>query len=630
MADTRDEQLNSIRGSKGAPPERAQDGDDSQRVLHLLLLFVVMLAAWYLRTRNLLYSTAFLDETLEIIFGRLFLANPQHPPYEQTLYWHYGWYLWPAMSAIADRIGGLLAVRYLAAICGVLTVFVTYLFSRRLFSPAVALASGAVFAFLGPAVFASRFATYDSITLLFLAVGLWLYARAWQEEESVTWFLSGCAFFLSFLGKYVVALYFPFLVLLCLRKGRKPFLFFSVPLTIFCALYALAFRTVLASVVRLVGAENTGFQATSKQLWQIYFVARADFWILLALSLLALIPAQRILASEPAHDHRGSLLLALTLWLGMAVIFGLQLSSSASDLRFFKHVTYSMLFLVPLAMEGLFRVLRRLPRKSYFSVATATVALLAVALGWLGNAWTPERLVFWPSLDPLISFFNGRISPRTQVLTNDLALRYYLDPTVPIQNVAGPFYFEFEGLRGKEAYAKGVTQGFFDYVALVGKGLEEGAFGMQAVIRPLLPKRYKLRLHMTDPTFSVPIELYERMDPPVVIPEASGPRVEIISPASEEVVRTDAGAAQLQGKVIGARTSWFIRVDVLTNRWYPQGEVVYPEVTTGAFSQTIFLGGRCNHIVRVRLFDEHGKQVAAASNFSIARANPDGSAPSCP
>lgn len=629
MAGTQEHQPDSVQGYRGAHSERTLHGDDSLRVLHGLILLVIVLVAWFLRTRNLLYTTAFLDETLNIIYGRLFLANPLHPPYEQTLYWHYGWYLWPALSAAADRIGGLLAVRYLTAICGVGTVLALYCFARRLFSPVVALASAAVFTFLGPAVFSSRFATYDSITLMFLAAGLWFYVRAWQEEEGVTWFVAACFFFASFLGKYIVALYFPFLVLLSLRKGLRPFFFFTVPLTLFCGLYAFAFQTVLLNVFHMVGTENQGFQATAQQLWQIYFVARTDFWILLGLSLLAFIPAKKNLADASTQSYRSSLLLALCLWLGTAVIFGLQWGSSASDLRFFKHVTYAMLFLVPLAMEGVFRILRRLPRKVYFPVTLAVVVLLAGTLGWLGKAWNPDRLVFWPSLDPLISFFDGRVSSQTRVLTNDLALRYYLDPPLPIQNVAGPFYFEFGGQRGREAYARAINEGFFDYVALMGNGLEEGAFGMQSVVRPLLPQRYQLRLQMSDPTFGVPIELYERKDPPVVLPETSGPRVEILYPPTGEVVRTNGGATLLRGKVSGARTSWYVQVDVLTNRWYPQGEKIYPEVATGVFSQTIFLGGKCNHIVRVRLFDERGKQVAAASNFGIARANPDGTAPSC-
>ncbi len=631
MAGAQSRPIESEQASREGHPGVPRDGDDSLRVLHGLILFVIVLSAWFLRTRNLLYTTAFLDETLEIIYGRLFLANPLHPPYEQTLYWHYGWYLWPSLSAMADRIGGLFAVRYLSAICGVLTVLAIYLFARRLFSPVVGLASAAVFTFLGPAVFASRFATYDSVTLLFLAIGLWLYVRAWQEEERVTWLLAACFFFLSFLSKYIVALYFPFLVLLCLRKGKRPFFFFAVPLTLFCSVYALVFRAILTSVFHLVGSENTGFQATSQQLWQIYFFARADFWILLGLSLLTVIPAKRKSAGDSsAPGYRTSLQLALCLWLGTAVILGLQWRSSASDLRFFKHVTYSMIFLVPLAMEGVIRLLRRLPRKIYPAACMAVVLILAVTLGWLGKAWNPDRLVFWPSLDPFISFFDGRVSPQTRVLTNDLALRYYLDPPMPIENVVGPYYFEFAGERGKDAYARAINEGFFDYVALSGKGLEEGAFGMQSVIRPLLPQRYQLRLQMSDPTFGVPIELYERKDPPVVVPVPSGPRVEISYPPSGEVVRTDGGAVLLQGKVTGARTSWFVRIDVLTNRWYPQGEKIYPEVATGSFSQTIFLGGKCNHFVRVRLFDERGKQVSAASNFGIARANPDGSAPACP
>ncbi len=603
--------------------------EDSRRVLYWLLLLLILLSAWYLRGYKPLEATAFLDETSEIILGRHYLAHPSAPDYNQTLNWHYGWFLWPILAAMADRVGGLTAVRELTAMFGVATVLAVYGYARRLFVPEVGLGSAVVFAFLGPAVFSSRFATYDAAALMFLAMGLWLYVRAWQEEEAATWLFAAVCFFLSFLSKYVVAIYFPFLVLLSCRRGRRPFWFFCFPLSLFCAGYAAAYFDVLKKVVSLIGQENQGFQSLSVSLWQIYFLARLDFWILFAFSLLSLIalPAK---TSDLARPERKSIgWVGPVLWFGAAVMFGLQSQSGAAHLRFFKHVAYSMLFLTPLSVEGLRRFLLRFACPIYWRGLAAGVLLLAVLLGWLGDSWNTDRLVFWPDLEPVVAFLDGRLTPENRILVNDLAIRYYVSPPLSLDHIAGPYYFFHEGQTGDAAYASAVRTGFFDYIILNG-GLGPETAQLKATILPLVHERYALRMSMPDPRGGQTIQIFERTAPPVSTPPQSGPSIEILSPRNGEVVRTDGAAARVQVKVVGAQPGWSAKVDVLTNRWYPQGKIVFDAGGDRTAMTTIYLGSQCHHIVRARLFDADGKQLASSTHFGIARANPDGTAPNCP
>lgn len=602
---------------------------DPHLPLKWLGLLIILLIAWTLRFRNPVYSTAFLDEASEILLGRSFLANPLSVPYEQTLYWHYGWFLWPSMAAIADRLGGLAAVRQLTALLGVFTVFGMYGFAARLFSRPVGLASAAVFALLGPAIVTSRMATYDAAALCFLVFGLWLYLKAWQEHSNIAWFSAALCFFASFLSKYIVALYFPFLVVIALRKGKEPFLWFTLPLTAFCATYGFSFLRVLQNVFFLVSQENKGFHATPEQLWMIYGPARIDFWILILLSLLVLLPLNGLPDKAAKINRRDLLCRAVLLWLGMCVLLGLQFKSSAADLRFFKHSTYSMVFITPLAMEGLLRVLRRGGGGRFPLFGAVGVALVAIPLGWSGNAFRPERMVFWANLDPIVCFFDGRLSSQSRLLVNDFALPYYFDPPVKVADIVGPYFFAYGGLQGEKAYAAAVRDGFFDWVVFAGEGMGSSLIAMHDSVKAVVLQRYALRLKMPDPVLGAPIEIYERINPPIPKQEKTGPRVEVLSPTSSEVVRVEGDAATLRGRTIGVQAGAYVRIEVLTNRWYPQGDKIFPGAD-GLFSQRIFLGAQCNHIIRARLFDERGKQIAAASNFGIARANPDGTAPACP
>src|SRR4051794_1052756 len=70
-------------------------------------LSIVYFCAWYLRAWDPLYSTAYMDESVYVVYGRMFLSRMYESPLDTPLHHSFGWYLWPAMAAIADRIGGL-------------------------------------------------------------------------------------------------------------------------------------------------------------------------------------------------------------------------------------------------------------------------------------------------------------------------------------------------------------------------------------------------------------------------------------------------------------------------------------------------------------------------------------------
>jgi hypothetical protein len=583
------------------------------------VLLIILGVAWYLRARNPNYSSAFMDESIYIVYGRMFLTGQFEAPLGHPLQFSFGWYLWPALAAAADRLGGLAGVREFAAALSVVTVLAVFAFARRLFSPVVGLAAAAIFALLGPAVLASRIATRDAGAICFFAVGLWAYVRAWQEEENGAWLAAALCFFAAFLCKYLVAIYFPFLVLLALLKGRRAGLLFAVPLSFLCGGYGLWHvhdLTALLSYARAYGS----LKAPATEAWKIYFTHRLDFWILLLLSLAAW-KSQR-------GSPRSTILL---LWAGAALLPLFQLYSRA-DYDYWKHVNYSFLFLIPIAMQGLLRLVSGLSGRFFSLAGCGTVGALAVTLGWYGDAWKTDRAVFWPSVEPIVAYFDGRVSAESNILTDDTVLRYYLHPALRQGKITDQYYFRYQNETGEAAYSSAVRDGYFAYIALDG-GMDDAAHRMRAVIQPQLPAHYALRLKMPDPNLRQDIEIYERLDLTQAAPGSAGPQIEIVSPSRQSVVQTAESTTLLQGVAKGAGLGWFVLVDVFTNRWYPQGGKIFPAGADGTFSGTIQLGGedrqRCYHLVRTRLYDDHGQRQAVAVQYGIARANPDGSAPDC-
>jgi Dolichyl-phosphate-mannose-protein mannosyltransferase len=585
-------------------------------------LFAIVAVAWYLRARAPHYSSPYMDESIYVLYGRMFLAGHFfEPPIDHPLNFSFGWYLWPILAACADRIAGIVGVRELAAAMGAGIVWAVYGFAKRLFSPAVGLASALVFALLGPAVLVSRVATRDIGTLFFFAVGLWLFIRARQQgkERWTAWLAAALFLFAAFLCKYLIAIYFPFLAILSLLKGRRAILGFFLPLVVLCAAYAADYRESLVALWHY-GRTYGSLKAPGAEAWQIYFTHRWDFWVLVLLAL----------ATWFSHAEVGRWKLAL-MWCGVALMPLFQLVSRA-DYDYWKHVNYSFLFLVPLAMQGLLFLLRRTGSLSYKLAGTVVVTCLAVGFGWVGNAWHIDQFVFWPNTEPIAAYFQGRLAPSARVLVDDTVLRYSFSPPLHQWQITDPFYFRYGSATGAPAYSAAVSDGLFDYIVLDG-GIGGDAKQMADAIAPQLSARYALRVSMPDSTLDQRIQIYERQNPAAAPPPVPVAYIELVAPASNAVVQTDRTATTLQARVKNIAPGDYIIADVFTNHWYRQTGKLRPGVPDGDLTATIYLAGegreQCYHIVRVRLFDPSGGFLDAAMSFNVARANADGSAPVC-
>lgn len=583
------------------------------------LILAIVAIGWYLRALNPHYSSAYMDESIYVLYGRMFLSRHFEAPIDHPLNFSFGWYLWPMLAAWADRIAGLVGVRELGAAMGALTVWSVYGFARRVFSRPVGWASALIFAFLGPAILVSRVATRDIGSLCFLAVGLWLFVKAWQEDRWPVWLAAALSMFAAFLCKYLIAIYFPFFVILTLWRRRKGIVAYSAPLAILCAAYAVYYRSSIVALWRY-GRSYGSLRTQASVAWQIYFSHRLDFWILFALALFAWL-----------HDTGVPRRIIAQLYGGTAVMCVFQLVSRA-DYDYWKHIDYSLLFLVPLAMQGLLLVLRRIAPAGRAISGTILVSALAAGLGWMGNAWNIDRFVFWPNAEPIVAYFEGHLAASDRVLIDDTVFRYYFSPPLHQWQIVDPFYFRYGSDTGAPAYAAATRDGSFDYIVLDG-GIGEDARNLRTAIEPQLSNRYALVESMPDPTLEHPIEIYARKNPPPSAPAPSATQIEIESPAANAIVRTDRTATILTGMVRGIQPGDYVRIDVFTNKWYGQGGRIRPGAPDGAFSQSIYLGGegreQCFHIVRARLFDPSGHLLAAATNFNVARLNADGTPPSC-
>ena len=578
-------------------------------------LSIVYFCAWYLRAWDPLYSTAYMDESVYVVYGRMFLSRMFESPLDTPLHHSFGWYLWPVMAAAADRLGGLVGVRELAALMGLLCVVSMYHFARRLYSAEVGVASAAIFALLAPAVYASRIATRDAGALGFFALGMCLFAVAWQKRSTATWLGCAAALFAAFLCKYIVAIFFPALVLVALFRRKESILRFAAPLTAAAAIYLAFYFEQLRYLVRY-GMGYSSLLARNEVL-DIYVWRRADFWLIAALSLFGFM-------------WKGKRWVGGALWLGALLLLAFQ-AVVRSDYDYWKHAAYALFFLTPLAAAGCFEIVRRIYSGGQLGRAvwtTITVVAVAVSCAWTGGSWRMNRFLFWPNVDPALAWFDGKLVNSDRVLVDDSVFRYYFHPTLRQWQIADPFFFHYGDKRGQEAYQAAVREAAFDYIVLDG-GMGEEARQMASAVRPLLAERYELQMAMPDTIRGQRLEIYARRDPAPTLPPVSMHQVSITTPAGSNIVSN--ASLKLIGTTSGAPPEWKVRAEVFTDRWYYQGES--PLMRDGTYKIDIYLGGegqqQCYHLVRASLVDEQGRAQASSTLFGIARANPDGSAPAC-
>lgn len=594
-------------------------GEDFFRLEHALVLMLIAVAAVYLRAMGPRYSTAYMDESIYVVYGRMFFSRNFEYPLHSPLQWSFGWYLWPAMAAVADRIGGLLALREMAAGLGTVTVAATYGFASRVFNKLVGLGAAAIMAVLGPALLVSKIATRDSGSICFFALGLWAYAAAWQKDRKRDWVLASLFFFAAFLCKYLVAVFFPFLVLLSLRKTVRPLLLFAMPLFVFCAAYGALHAGDLYHLLRY-GSVYSSLKAPPHEVLNIYLSRRLDFWIMA-------LAAMPLFAFKQWRKH------ALVLWTGILVIMSVQLKTRA-DFDYWKHVNYAFLFLVPMAVAGVLFTVQKLQEKNFHGQmiwGVAGVVALAVVVGWIGLGQSIDKFMFWPNVNPVLAYFENRLSTNDRILTDDTVLRYYFNPPLHQYQIVDPMYFTRSGTSGNEAYQSGVREGDFNYIVLDG-GIGEEARQMDAAIRPEL-SGYHLDFAAVDSTLGQTIQVYAKSGN--TAPEGaeehgavSGPGIRILNPSANSIVTTSpAGTISAEGQAQGFRAGWYVHMDVFTDLWHQQGEDI-PIAANGSFHQTINLAGQgrqqCYHILRARLLDENGNSRAVTMNYGVARADAQG------
>jgi 4-amino-4-deoxy-L-arabinose transferase-like glycosyltransferase len=449
----------------------------------------LILLSFAIRLIHLNYNSAFNDEAIYIVIGRMGLFSNDWYSYGASL-WMAGLpYIYPTLTALIYEAGGLLASRFLNVIIGVFTVEEIYRFTRllNLFdaekNQKAALIAAFFASFSGIGIFVSRLATYDILSFFLLIFGINCFLKARHFDNGKYYFLSSISILFAFFTKIVIVFFFPPLLLISAfiikesspKQKRLALIYLFVPFFLGLFLYTIFQSTNLLTYFTThkdLGLAETGLS--------ILTLIKDSTYYLLVVVLLS-IPA--LIDSGKKKSLLILLLLAATIPFFHLILNRYQTLN--------KHLYLTILFLSVIAGYG-FSIL--ITHKSQIVRHLSELVLVLTAVLFIFDSiYTVSQLQSaWTNTTDLQKFLSKTVRPKEKVLTeNGGATILALYPiTFPPKNVTTFDWINYSNLSGDEGYLQAIADVYFDYIELDGQF--EGKSGLREKIKDEMANNYHL------------------------------------------------------------------------------------------------------------------------------------------
>jgi 4-amino-4-deoxy-L-arabinose transferase-like glycosyltransferase len=385
----------------------------------LLLVLAVQagLASTLLRA-----NTAFTDEALYLWAGHLDWAHwldgatiPAFPAFFSG-----SPVVYPPLGAIADSIGGLTGARLLSMAFMLGATCLLWGTASRLFGKSAGFFAAALFAFLGPTLKLTSFATYDAMSIFLMALAAWCAVHAGPRKDVGRWMLAGTvALALSNAAAYSSAILDPVVVLLVLLTG------WPLPSAKHAASRAIAYTAYLAAALIMlfsiggglygVGIDETVLTRTVGADSMSTVLRQAAGWIGIVAAL-AVVGVIIGIACERTRPRKA----LLALLAGTALLVPVEQARIHTIVSLDKHADMGAWFAAIAAGYAVSRLtaFRRSSVLRVLSVGVASAALLyPVRLGLtqsraLFDAW-PNSTAFVAAMRPLAVGTTGNMLVET-------------------------------------------------------------------------------------------------------------------------------------------------------------------------------------------------------------------------
>lgn len=445
------------------------------------------------RFLNIGYNTAFNDEAIYIVIGKLGLFQWDWWSYNAKS-WMAGLpYIYPPLAAIASQSYGIVGARLLSVFMSILILEEVYRFTRTfyIYEKKHANLAGLIAAFFAGfaavGLFVSRLATYDALSILLLLFSINLLVSAHTRNDGRDYFLSALAIFFAIATKIIIAAYIPLLLMLSLAHVRQPVI------RALWARYFIAPLGILLLCLVLINADGFLMYAKS-QIGREYISLSAivaAFWRNAKYAILLGVPA---MAAGMVWGERGKIILLAAAASMIPTIHFITHRLATLD----KHSFLFIIFMSVIIGHGISVLLYQ----KYLQLA-GTCVLIAAALFYMRAEarYLDELEHGWINADAMLAVLAEHTRLGNKVLSEQGASTIlYLYNKIPPENVTTFDWMEYQGMTGEDAYLQAVRDGYFDFIEL------DGQFNpnLAAKIQPELEGKYS-RVY-----FETPFEIYAR------------------------------------------------------------------------------------------------------------------------
>jgi 4-amino-4-deoxy-L-arabinose transferase-like glycosyltransferase len=467
-----------------------------------LLLYFILASAFLVRVINLNYNSAFNDEAIYIVVGRMGLFVSDWWSYGANL-WMAGLpYIYPTLTALAYQLGGLMGSRLLNVVLGTILVEEVYRLTKiinlydKKTNQLAALIAAFVASFSAVGLYVSRLATYDMPSFLLMIIGINSYLKAKNYPNGRYYFIASICLLAAFLTKIVVVFFFPLLFLISLFVFYKSpplhkkltIIYLYAPFFIGIALYTFFNLRNLNTFISTHKSQGLTKDAADilSLIWQV-----SEFLIIIAIpSVLTILKSQKIKE-----------LTTLAALASIIPAFHIALMRLAT---LDKHMYLSIIFLSIIVGYGISLILKT--NKGLFRYIIS-----ASLLAW-GSLYSIASYQFlyqmehsWNNSSEIEKFLLQKVKLGDRILTENggsVVLALY-DKIFPPGNIVTFDWIDYSGLTGNNGYLQAVNDSYFDYIELEADTDEERG-SLKSDIKQNMTGNYTLSLKLGDS------EIYER------------------------------------------------------------------------------------------------------------------------
>ncbi len=437
------------------------------RTNYMFLLLIFLALGFFARVKNLNYNSPFNDEAIYVVVGQVGLFKGDWYSYNAASWMAGSQYIYPSITAIAYRVGGIVGSRVVNVIFGIGLTFFAYLTILKIVKPQDGnrYLSGfitlGILTFFPVGIYVSRLATYDMPSFFFLILSFYLLNKANHEIETKEiakfYLLSAISMYLAFLTKIVAGIYIPFIVfysVIELRKRENHFSlwkkYFLVPfVTILSIHLTFNLKFLYSYFVNQEPLEIRSYGAVIEKFWSEFYL----------ISPFLTIGSVGMILTK--NKRQLALLSFATL---LPLLFHLVFKNAPSlDKHTFLSVCFAAM-ISGIGIAGLIELMRKKVLKN-FLIGNLVGSVFLFSYFSYGQVFRYNEL--WSNTDNLDKFISSVVGDGDKVLAESgasvvLASSGKDFPT----NVVTFDWLQYGNLTGREAYAKATQDGYFNFIQL--------------------------------------------------------------------------------------------------------------------------------------------------------------------